>query len=238
MTLRALRSQVLRLRFPRHRALRSLQRKLPSTVRFESLKDCSGKTPAAMFACAVPQLCGRSARGNCSSRTEQEALLEMKMSFTNGIAGVARRVALCSVATAFLSGGAIVLAAPGTSPAWTEPAKNPEPGPAHSSEERSGTMRPKKSSLALTTDLGSKCVSCCLVRTTRPRTVFRTHQDGRAIFAGTEATRQLFGSREVHTEWSRNRWSVASGGAEKCGGRGSILGSIRSVGATDLQRRD
>jgi len=78
------------------------------------------------------------------------------MSFTNGIAGVTRRVVLCSVAAACLSVGTIVLAAPGTSPAWTEPAKNPDPGAAHFSAERSGTIETKeKLTLRLTTDLGS-----------------------------------------------------------------------------------
>ena len=77
----------------------------------------------------------------------------MKMSFTNTLAFVTRAV-LCGSAAACLLGSGIALAAPGTPPALTEPAKNPEPP--HFSAERSGIIETKeKLTLRLSTDLGS-----------------------------------------------------------------------------------
>ena len=80
----------------------------------------------------------------------------MKLLFNNEVVRATRSLVLCGMAVAFPWTCATVAAAPASDPALTEPVKNPEPGPAHFSAERTGVIETKeKLTLRLTTDLGS-----------------------------------------------------------------------------------
>jgi TonB family protein len=79
----------------------------------------------------------------------------MKILFTNELVRFARSLALCGAAGAVLCGAGAVLAGPGGGTA-ERPVKDPPPGPAHFSAERTGVLETKdKLTLRLTTDLGS-----------------------------------------------------------------------------------